>query len=286
MKLIRFGEVGHEKPGIEKANGIRISVEGFGEDYNEDFFATNGIERLKNWLVENEYRCHTLDDIHRLGPPVCRPSKIMCVGLNYAKHAMESGMEIPKEPVLFYKSTTSICGPYDDVMLPRGSEKTDWEVELAFVIGRKASYVEEEHAMDHIAGYLLHNDVSERAFQIEQGGQWVKGKSADTFAPIGPYLVTKDEIPNPHNLDLWLKVNDKMLQNSNTSDMVFKVSFLVSYISRYMTLLPGDIISTGTPFGVGLGLNPPTYLKEGDKMELGITGLGISRQRVVKYKRQ
>jgi 2-keto-4-pentenoate hydratase/2-oxohepta-3-ene-1,7-dioic acid hydratase in catechol pathway len=283
MKLIRFGNQGVEKPGIQTTDGKRLDVSSFGEDFNEQFFATNGVDRLQTWLETNEATCPEIDASTRLGAPVCRPSKIICVGLNYAKHAKESNMEIPKEPVLFYKATTSICGPYDHVIIPKNSEKTDWEVELAIVIGEKASYVEEADAMNHVAGYLLHNDVSERAFQLEQSGQWVKGKSADTFAPIGPYLVTKEEIENPHNLDLWLKVNDELLQSSNTSDMVFNIPFLVSYISQYMTLLPGDIISTGTPFGVGLGFNPPRYLKSGDVMELGITGLGISRQEAINY---
>lgn len=194
-------------------------------------------------------------------------------------------MELPTEPVLFFKSTTSITGPYDNIMIPKGSEKTDWEVELAIVIGKKASYVEESNALDYIAGYTVHNDVSERAFQLERGGQWTKGKSADTFAPLGPWLVTNDEIANTNNLDLWLNVNGEKLQGSNTSDMLFKVPFLVSYISQYMTLLPGDVISTGTPFGVGMGFNPPKYMKPGDVIELGIDGLGVARQEVVTYER-
>lgn len=283
MKLIRFGEVAQELPGIQKEDGTRLDTSAFGEDYHENFFATNGIERLQTWLGENENNCPQVAEDVRWAAPIARPSKIICVGLNYAKHAEESGMELPKEPVLFYKATTSIVGPYDSVIIPKGSEKTDWEVELAVVIGQKASYVEEAQAMDFVAGYLLHNDVSERAFQLEQGGQWLKGKSADTFAPIGPFLATKDEITDPHQLDLWLKVNGETLQSSNTSDMVFKVPHLVSYISQYMTLLPGDIISTGTPFGVGLGFDPPRYLKAGDIMELGITGLGISKQTTVNY---
>ena len=217
------------------------------------------------------------------GPPSVRPSKLVCVGLNYAKHAEESGMEIPKEPVLFFKATSAIVGPNDDVIIPKGSQKTDWEVELAVVIGKKASYVSEADAMDHVAGYVLHNDYSEREFQIERSGQWVKGKSCDTFAPIGPFIATKDEIKDPNHLDLWLTLNGETMQKSNTSDFVFDISEQISYISQFMTLLPGDIISTGTPFGVGLGLKPQQYLKPGDVVELGIEGLGRSKQTAKAY---
>ncbi|MCL4142378.1 UNVERIFIED_CONTAM: hypothetical protein GTU68_031422 [Idotea baltica] len=283
MKLIRFGESGKEKPGLELPEGSRIDVSAFGEDYNEPFFATNGLERLEKWFEENKGNCPAINNDVRLGPPIVRPSKIVCVGLNYAKHAEESGMTVPSEPVLFFKATSSIIGPNDPVMLPKDSEKSDWEVELAVVIGKKTSYVSKEEAMTYVAGYMLHNDISERAFQLEMQGQWVKGKSCDTFAPIGPYLVTKSEISDPHNLDLWLKVNGEQLQHSNTSDLIFDIPHVVSYISRFMTLLPGDIISTGTPFGVGLGLNPPRYLKAGDVMELGIDGLGVSRQEVIPF---
>ena len=283
MKLIRFGNAGNEKPGIQLEDGSRIDVSAFGQDYNEDFFGTEGVEKLRTWLTNNQSDCPTVALDVRLGPPTTRPSKIVCVGLNYAKHAAESGMQVPSEPVLFFKASSAIVGPDDDVIIPKGSEKTDWEVELAIVIGKKASYVSKEDAMDHVAGYVLHNDVSERAFQLEREGQWVKGKSCDTFAPLGPFMATKDEIKDPHNLDLWLKLNGKMVQNSNTSDFIFDIPEVVSYISQFMTLLPGDIISTGTPFGVGLGLNPPTYLKDGDIMELGIEGLGISQQKVKSY---
>lgn len=283
MKLIRFGEVGAEQPGVQLSNGTRINVAAFGEDFNEKFFATNGLERLENWVEKNQKICATISPDVRLGPPVARPSKIVCVGLNYAKHAAESGMDVPEAPVLFFKATSSIIGPNDQVMLPKGSEKSDWEVELAVVIGKRTSYVSKEDAMDYVAGYMLHNDVSERAFQLEMSGQWVKGKSCDTFAPIGPFLATKSEIADPHNLNLWLKINGEMLQNSNTNDFVFDIPTVVSYISQFMTLLPGDIISTGTPFGVGLGFNPPKYLKAGDVMELGIDGLGVSRQEVIAY---
>ena len=283
MKLIRFGNEGSVKPGLQLEDNTRIDVSGFGEDYTENFFATDGIVRLKKWLETNQKTCPIVKENIRLAAPTARPSKIVCVGLNYAKHAAESGMAVPGEPVLFYKATSSIIGPHDNVMLPRGSEKSDWEVELAVVIGTKASYVEESKAMDYVAGYMVHNDVSERAFQLEREGQWVKGKSCDTFAPLGPFMATKDEISDPHNLRLWLKLNGEMIQDSNTSDFIFDIPKVVSYISEFMTLLPGDIISTGTPFGVGLGFNPPKYLKAGDVMELGIDGLGISRQEVIPF---
>ncbi|MDO5977372.1 fumarylacetoacetate hydrolase family protein [Flavivirga spongiicola] len=284
MKLIRFGAVGNEKPGIELEDGSRIDVSAFGEDYNENFFGTEGVERLALWLKNNGPTCPIISGDARLGSPLVRPSKLVCVGLNYAQHAAESGMAIPKEPVLFFKSTSAIVGPNDDIIIPKGSEKTDWEVELAIVIGKKASYVEEANALEHIAGYVLHNDVSERAFQIEKEGQWCKGKGCDTFAPLGPFIATQDEIPNPNNLNLWLKLNGDMVQNSNTSDFIFNVQEVVSYISQFMTLLPGDVISTGTPFGVGLGFDPPKYLKPGDVVELGIDGLGTSKQITKAYK--
>lgn len=278
MKLIRFGVEGNEKPGVQLENGTRLDVSGFGRDYDEYFFGGTGLQDLNEWLGSNEGSCPVITDDIRLAAPLCRPSKIICIGLNYAKHAAESGMAIPKEPVLFFKATSAIVGPNDDVVIPKGSTKTDWEVELAVVIGKKASYVSQENAMDHVAGYVLHNDYSERAFQLEREGQWVKGKSCDTFAPLGPFIATADEIADPHNLNLWLKVNGERLQNSNTSDFVFDIPESISYISQFMTLLPGDIISTGTPFGVGLGFNPPRYLKAGDVVELGIDGLGVSRQ--------
>jgi 2-keto-4-pentenoate hydratase/2-oxohepta-3-ene-1,7-dioic acid hydratase in catechol pathway len=283
MKLIRFGEVGKEKPGVQLENGTRLDVSAFGRDYNEDFFGTDGIAQLKGWLAKNENSCPKVANSVRLGAPLVRPSKIVCVGLNYAKHAAESGMAVPKEPVLFFKATSAIVGPNDDVIIPKGSEKTDWEVELAVIIGKKASYVSEADALDHVAGYVLHNDYSERAFQIEREGQWVKGKSCDTFAPVGPFIATKDEIKDPNNLNLWLKLNGETVQNSSTSDFIFNVQEVVSYISQFMSLLPGDIISTGTPFGVGLGFNPPKYLKAGDVVELGIEGLGTSKQTAKAY---
>ena len=284
MKLIRFGTINAEKPGVQLTNGIKLDVSEFTSDYNEEFFGNNGIEKLKKWLESNQDTCPVVGDHIRLGPPLSRPSKIVCVGLNYAKHAAESGMDVPQEPVLFFKASSAIVGPFDDIVIPKGSTKTDWEVELAVVIGKKASYVNEKDAMNHVAGYVLHNDVSERNFQIERSGQWVKGKSCDTFAPIGPYIATPDEISDPNNLNLWLKLNGEEMQNSSTSDFIFNIQYVVSYISQFMTLLPGDVISTGTPFGVGLGLNPPKYLKDGDVVELGIEGLGISKQTCVAYK--
>ncbi len=284
MKLIRFGAVNKEKPGVQLEDGTRINVSGFGMDYNEEFFGQNGIEKLKNWLKSNQSNCPIIKYEERLGAPLVRPSKIVCVGLNYAKHAKEAGMEIPKEPVIFFKATSAIIGPYDDIIIPKGSLKTDWEVELSVVIGKKASYLEENDVFNHVAGYVLHNDVSERAYQLERSGQWVKGKSCDTFAPIGPFIATADEIENPNNLNLWLKLNGKLMQNSSTSDFIFNIQESISHISQFMTLLPGDIISTGTPFGVGMGLKPPLYLKPGDVVELGIDGLGTSKQNVIAYK--
>jgi 2,4-diketo-3-deoxy-L-fuconate hydrolase len=284
MKLIRFGAIGQEKPGVQLADGTRIDVSSFGTDYTEDFFGNEGIEKLSTWLKDNHSSCPKIGNDVRLGAPLTRPSKIVCVGLNYAQHAAESGMAVPEHPVLFFKATSALVGPNDDIIIPKGSTKTDWEVELSIVIGKKASYVDEANSLDHVAGYVLHNDVSERAFQLELSGQWVKGKSCDTFAPVGPFIATKDEIKDPNNLNLWLKLNGETMQNSSTSDFIFNVQHVVSHISQFMTLLPGDIISTGTPFGVGLGLNPPMYLKAGDVVELGIEGLGTSKQNVVAYK--
>jgi|TARA_B110000259_G_scaffold184433_1_gene231471 2-keto-4-pentenoate hydratase/2-oxohepta-3-ene-1,7-dioic acid hydratase in catechol pathway len=284
MKLIRFGEINKEKPGVLLPDGTKIDVSRFVNDYDEHFFGNQGIEKLNNWLEKNQDSCPVLDNDIRLGSPLFRPSKIVCVGLNYAKHAQESGMDVPEEPVLFFKASSAIIGPYDSITIPKGSEKSDWEVELAVVIGNKASYVSEKDALSHIAGYVLHNDVSERSYQLERSGQWVKGKSCDTFAPIGPFIATPDEIGDPNNLNLWLKLNGEEMQNSNTSDFIFNIQQVVSYISQFMTLLPGDVISTGTPFGVGLGLNPPRYLKDGDVIELGIDGLGISKQTCKAYK--
>ena len=281
MKLFRFGPEGSEKPGVI-FEGKRLDVSAFTPDYNEAFFTNHGPDRLSIWLAGHAESCPVVDETLRYGSAIARPSKIICIGLNYAQHAVESGIVLPSEPVIFFKSTTALCGPNDNVVIPRNSKKTDWEVELAFVVGEKASYVELENAMDHIAGFVLHNDYSEREFQMERGGQWVKGKSCDSFAPLGPWLVTPDEIPDPHQLRLWLNVNGDRKQDSSTSDLIFKIPFLLHYISQFMTLLPGDVVSTGTPAGVGLGQKPePWYLKPGDVIELGIEGLGTQRQQAV-----
>ncbi|TKB99214.1 fumarylacetoacetate hydrolase family protein [Pedobacter cryophilus] len=282
MKLIRYGSFGKEKTGVI-INDVKYDTSAFGQDYNEAFFENNGLEKLAAFIAINEGTLPLIDASERLGSPVARPSKIVCIGLNYAKHAKETNAPIPVEPIIFFKSTTALVGPNDDITIPKNSVKTDWEVELAFVIGKKASYVSEEEALDYVAGYCLHNDVSEREFQLERGGTWDKGKGCDTFAPIGPWLATADEITDVNNLRLWLKVNDKMMQDGNTDDLIFGIPKLVSYISQFMTLLPGDIISTGTPQGVGLGFKPPIYLKDGDVVELGIDGLGSSKQKVKNY---
>lgn len=282
MKLIRYGDAGKEKIGVI-IDDVRYDVSAYGGDYNEQFFEDNGLARLEEFIKANQGRLIEVPDSERLGPPVARPSKIVCIGLNYAKHAQETGAKIPEEPILFFKSTTALVGPDDAIVIPKNAVKTDWEVELALVIGKKASYVDEADAMDYVAGYCLHNDVSEREFQLERGGTWDKGKGCDTFAPVGPFMATTDEIEDVHKLRLWLKLNGKMLQDGNTDDLIFGIPKLVSYISQFMTLLPGDIISTGTPAGVGLGFNPPVYLKPGDVVELGIDGLGTSRQVVKAY---
>jgi 2-keto-4-pentenoate hydratase/2-oxohepta-3-ene-1,7-dioic acid hydratase in catechol pathway len=282
MKLIRFGELNNEKPGV-CINNVNYDVSGFIQDYNEAFFSNGGLQHLA-WMLE-QYK-GMLKEIpagSRLGSPVARPSKIICIGLNYADHAKETNATPPTEPVIFMKASSALCGPFDNVIIPRDSLKSDWEVELAVVIGKKASYVTEENAMDHVAGYCLHNDVSEREFQLERGGTWDKGKGCDTFAPVGPWLVTKEEVPDVNNLKLWLTLNGEQMQNGTTANLIFNIPVLISYVSRFMTLLPGDIISTGTPAGVGLGFNPPIYLKPGDIMELGIDGLGTSKQRAVAY---
>jgi len=281
MKLIRYGDPGIEKPGVI-INDAWYDVSGFVNDYDEKFFENDGLIKLKAIISEK-----TLKEISRdirLGPPVARPSKIICIGLNYSDHATESKMQLPSEPVIFFKATTAIVGPNDNLIIPKNSVKTDWEVEFAVVIGKKASYVDEVVAMNHVAGYMLHNDYSEREFQLERAGQWVKGKSCDTFAPLGPYLATQDEITDVNDMRLWLTVNGKMMQDGNTKNLVFKIPHLISYLSQFMTLLAGDVISTGTPAGVGLGQKPdPVYIKPGDVIELGIHGLGSSRQVAVAY---
>jgi 2-keto-4-pentenoate hydratase/2-oxohepta-3-ene-1,7-dioic acid hydratase in catechol pathway len=281
MKLIRFGEAGKEKTGVI-IDDKRYDTSAFGEDYNEQFFETDGLNRLSTFLKDNNNLAQVNEDV-RLGSPIGRPSKIVCIGLNYVDHAKETNATPPPEPVIFMKSTTAIVGPNDNIMIPKDSVKTDWEVELAVVIGKKASYVDEAEAMDYVAGYVLHNDVSEREFQIERSGTWDKGKGCDTFAPIGPFVATTDEIKDPGNLRLWLKLNGESMQDGTTANFIFNIPFVIAYTSKFMTLLPGDIISTGTPAGVGLGMKPPLYLKPGDVIELGIDGLGTSTQKLVAY---
>lgn len=282
MKLLRFGDVGLEKPGLQLDNGTRIDASGFGMDWNHDFFADPGnLDRLQDWVGANAESASVISDDTRLGSAVARPGKLICIGLNFSDHAAEAGMPVPDEPIVFFKATSAIVGPYDNVVIPRNSQKTDWEVELAFVVGKKASYVTEDEALDYVAGYVLHNDYSEREFQIERGGQWVKGKSCDTFAPLGPFVATSDEIKDPENLGMWLKVNGETKQDGNSNKLIFGIAHLVSYLSQFMTLEPGDVVSTGTPPGVGMGFDPPQYMKPGDVVELGIDGLGSSSQTAV-----
>jgi len=284
MKLARYGKAGAEKPAVLLDDHTRLDVSGFTADFDEAFFGGDGLRGLAGWVAGKGASAPRIDAGARVGPPLARPSKIVCIGLNYKDHAAESKMDLPKEPIVFFKATSAIVGPDDDLVIPKGSTKTDWEVELAVIIGKKASYVDEAAALDHVAGYALHNDYSERAFQLERGGQWVKGKSCDTFAPIGPFLATADEVTAPQALAMWLTVNGKTYQNGTTANMIFDVRTLVSYCSQFMTLLPGDVISTGTPAGVGLGIKPdPVFLKAGDVVELGIDGLGAQRQAVKAY---
>lgn len=284
MKLFRFDKSGSAGLGMLDQEGKNIDISASGMDLTESFFEGNGLEKLSAWVATHRASCEEITGEINYRACIGRPSKIICVGLNYAKHARESGMEIPKEPIIFFKSTTALVGPNHPLIIPKGSLKTDWEVELAVVIGKKATYVNEADAMEYVAGYCLHNDYSERAFQLERGGQWVKGKSCDSFAPLGPYLVTRDEVPDPHQMHLWLDVNGKRMQDSSTSDLIFNIPHLVSYISQFMTLLPGDVISTGTPEGVGLGQKPePWYLKAGDTIHLGIEGLGEQQQIAVAH---
>jgi 2-keto-4-pentenoate hydratase/2-oxohepta-3-ene-1,7-dioic acid hydratase in catechol pathway len=283
MKLTRFYENGAIVPGVLVSEDEILNCADFGEDWGEAFFENNGLKRLEKFLQELGDSLPRVDaEGVILAPAVARPSKIVCIGLNYASHAEEAGMEAPSEPVVFFKATTAWAGPNDDIVIPRDSNKTAWEVELAVVIGKRAKYVSEDEALNYVAGYGVHNDYSEREWQLEKGGQWVKGKSADTYAPFGPYLATSDEVSNPNDLRLWLNLNGEQLQDGSTSDFIFNIQQVVSYLSRYMTLLPGDVISTGTPAGVGLGFDPPKYLKEGDVVELGIDGLGMQKQVAVK----
>ena len=281
MKLIRHGEPGTEKPGVITADDRRIDASARFQDYDETFFASGGLDLLAAWVADGCPNGQEIPDDARLAPPVARPSKIVCVGQNYLEHAREFGEPIPVEPALFMKASTAWCGPYDDVVLPPGAEKLDYEVELAFVIASRASNVDEATALDHVAGYACFCDYSERAFQKEMGGQWMKGKSADTFAPCGPWLLTRDEVANPADLRLWSRVNGEPRQDGHTSDMLAGVARIVAYISRFMTLLPGDVVATGTPSGVGMGMKPPQFLKPGDLVECGVSGLGEIRQRVV-----
>ncbi len=281
MKLIRFGEPGREEPGVILEDGRRLDVAGQFHDYDEGFFALGGLEALQAWVEDGCPDAIELPEEVRIGPPVDRPSKIVCVGKNYLDHAKEFGEGMPTEPVLFLKANSSWSGPFDDVIIPAGASKLDYEVELAVVIGRTASSVPEEEALDHVAGYSVFCDYSERAFQKEMGGQWTKGKSCDSFGPMGPFLVPSSGVKDPQGLRLWCKVNGEIRQNGWTGDMLFGVRHLVSYISRFMTLLPGDVIATGTPGGVGMGMRPPRYLTAGDCVELGIEGLGEMKQRVV-----
>ena len=282
MKLIRFRQDGKVKPGVIISDQY-YDASSFGEDYNEHFFENDGLSRLQKFVDDSKDTLPKVPADISLDCPVARPSKIICIGLNYADHAKETNAQVPAEPIIFFKATSAIIGPFDDVIIPKASVKSDWEVELAVVIGKRTSYVSEDEALNYVAGYCLHNDLSERAFQLERGGQWVKGKSCDTFAPIGPFLATKDEVGDVDNLRLWLKLNGETMQDGTTANLIFKIPFLVSYLSQFMTLLPGDVISTGTPAGVGLGMNPQVFLKDGDVMELGIDGLGTSKQHVKAY---
>ena len=279
MKLIRFGNRGAEKPGVEIAEGVRKDCSALFDDWDSAFFAKDGLRRLKGTLDSHAESLPAVPAGVRLGSPVARPGKVVCIGLNYSDHAAESGMEIPKEPIVFLKASNTVVGPYDDVLIPRGSTKTDWEVELGIVIGREARYLDSAtDAGACIAGYCISHDVSERSFQLERGGQWTKGKSCDTFNPLGPWLVTPDECSDPDNLAMLLLVNGQQRQLGTTSRMIFKPAVLVHYLSQFMTLEPGDLISTGTPPGVGLGMKPPVYLKHGDVVELSIAGLGHQKQ--------
>ena len=282
MKLIRYGEPNQERPGLFDNFGKLRDLSQVIPDLTGEYLLPDSIQRLRELDVNG------LPEVNgnpRIGPCVSQIGKFICIGLNYSDHAAESGMQVPPEPVIFFKANSAVCGPNDNLIIPRGSTKTDWEVELGVVIGKPGKYLTEEEALERVAGYCVVHDVSERAFQLERSGQWVKGKSCDTFAPLGPFMATTDEIDDPHNLRLWLKLNGETMQDSSTSDLIFGIPKLVSYISKFMTLLPGDVISTGTPFGVGLGLDPQKYLKDGDFMELGIDGLGISKQSVKAYRK-
>jgi len=280
MKLLRFGPAGHEKPGLLDRDGRIRDLSGVVRDIDGETLAPASLDRLRR---TDPASLPLVPGTPRIGPCVGRVPKFIAIGLNYRQHAAETGAAIPKEPIIFMKATSSICGPDDDVVIPKGSQKTDWEVELGIVIGSLARYVAQADARRHIAGYCVVNDVSEREFQIERGGQWTKGKSADTFGPIGPWVVTAGEVPDPGKLALWTEVNGKRVQNSNTADLIFGIDEIVSYVSHFMTLMPGDVIATGTPSGVGLGMKPPQFLKPEDRMRLSVEGLGEQNQRVVAY---
>jgi 2-keto-4-pentenoate hydratase/2-oxohepta-3-ene-1,7-dioic acid hydratase in catechol pathway len=280
VKLFRFGERGRERPGLLSAQAGRVDVSAFGEDYGEAFFGSGGLARLAAWYAEHADACPRVGADERIGAPILRPSKIVCVGLNYRAHALETGAKLPPEPMLFMKASTALAGPYDELRLPRGSRKTDWEVEVALVIGKRARYVDKARWQDYVAGFALMNDYSEREHQKERGGQFVKGKSADGFAPLGPLLVTPDEVDHAR-LDLRLRVNGQLMQDGSTADLIFDIPTLVSHISEFMTLLPGDVISTGTPAGVGAGRSPELFLKAGDVVDYEADDLGAARQRIV-----
>ena len=282
-KLFRFGEMGAEKPGVILPNGKRVDVSGFGEDYNEAFFENDGVTRLRKWVAANLDNCPEVSGDVRLATCVVRPSKIVAIGRNYVEHAKETGSAVPDEPIIFLKATSSMMGPNDAVEIPKNSEKTDWEVELAVVIGKRAKHVDVANALDYVAGYTIMNDYTERSWQKEGTGQWTKGKSPDTFGPLGPYLVTPEAVPDPQQLRLWLKIDGETMQDGNTKDMIFSVAELISYTSSMITLLPGDVLITGTPSGVGTGMKPPRYLKAGEVVELGIEGLGEQKQIVTSY---
>ncbi|KZB57032.1 fumarylacetoacetate hydrolase family protein [Thalassospira xiamenensis] len=278
MKLLRFGAVGAEKPGLLDQGGVIRDLSAVIEDFNPDTISDATFAKI---ATLDSAGLPAVSGNPRIGACVAKPGKFICIGLNYSDHAAEAGMQVPPEPIIFFKATSAVCGPNDDVEIPRGSQKSDWEVELGIVIGKEAKYVTEAEALDHVAGYCVVNDVSERAFQLEHAGQWVKGKSHDTFGPIGPWLVTRDEIADPQNLRLWLELNGERVQNGSTTTMVYGVAHLISYLSKFMTLQPGDIITTGTPPGVGMGMTPQRFLKPGDVMELGVEGLGSQRQKTV-----
>lgn len=281
MKLLRYGKPGKEKPGMLDADGNIRDLSGKIADFTPDQLSPKALDKLAKI---NPAKLPLVKGKPRLGPPVAGVGNFVCIGLNYTDHAEEVGLPIPAEPVIFSKHTSSICGPNDDVVLPKGSVKTDWEVEIGFVIGTEAKNVSKARALDHVAGYFVCNDVSERQNQIERGGQWVKGKSHDTYGPIGPWLVTKDEVPNPQKLKLWCDVNGERLQDGTTKNMIFPIKEIVAYVSQFMTLKPGDLVITGTPAGVGLGMKPQRFVKAGDVMELGVEGLGTQRQKVVQVK--